>query len=230
MASIGSLLTGTPAVLNADLLPSDAGVYVDSLNGLRGTVAVASGTGIGVAVAGQNVNVTNTGVTSLVAGTGVTISGATGAVTVSAPGTVFTAQATASLPNFDPFDGTDFLPFLQIAIPANYQTAKIYRVSIKISGTPSNPGGVQIYKCFASTQATCPGTANLPADALVILEMGSLANVVPFSVNGITTCAFQVTTPAPFLYVFAATDETNPGFSAGIFTVFEYEYVLEVIN
>lgn len=83
MASIGSLLTGTPATLNADLLPSDAGVYVDSLNGLRGTVSVASGgAGIGVAVAGQNVNVSNTGVTSLVAGTGMTVSAATGAVTV----------------------------------------------------------------------------------------------------------------------------------------------------
>jgi hypothetical protein len=83
MASIGSLLTGTPATLNADLLPSDVGVYVDSLNGLRGTVSVASGgAGIGVAVAGQNVNVSNTGVTSLVAGTGMTVSAGTGAVTV----------------------------------------------------------------------------------------------------------------------------------------------------
>jgi hypothetical protein len=83
MASIGCLLTGTPAVLNADLLPSDVGVYVDSLNGLRGTVSVASGgAGIGVAVAGQNVNVSNTGVTSLVAGTGMTVSAGTGAVTV----------------------------------------------------------------------------------------------------------------------------------------------------
>lgn len=231
MSSVGALLVGTPAKINPDLL-SGSGVLVDSVNGLHGDVLLAAGAGMSVATnAGTNtVTYTNAGVTSLVAGTGITVSGATGAVTVSAPGAVFTLQATASLPNFDPYVGADFLPFLQIAIPAAYQTAKLYRVSIKISGTPSNPGGAQVYKCFASTQATCPGTANLPADALTILEMGSLANVVPFAVNGITTCAFQVTTPAPFLYVFAATDETDPGFSAGIFTVFECEYVLEVIN
>jgi hypothetical protein len=86
MSSVGTLLVGTPARINPDLL-SGSGVLVDSVNGLHGDVLLAAGSGMSVATnAGTNtVTYTNAGVTSAVAGTGISVSGATGAVTVSAP-------------------------------------------------------------------------------------------------------------------------------------------------
>ena len=62
---------------------------VASLNGLTGAVFIGAGTGIGLAVAGKGITLTNTGVQSL-AGTSnqITVSGATGAVTLSLPSTV----------------------------------------------------------------------------------------------------------------------------------------------
>lgn len=62
---------------------------VASLNGVTGAVFIGAGTGIGIAVAGKGITLTNTGVQSI-AGTSnqITVSGATGAVTLSLPSTV----------------------------------------------------------------------------------------------------------------------------------------------
>jgi len=58
MSSVGSLLKGTPAKINSDLLVG-AGL-VDSVNGVTGAVTLAAGTGISIpAAVGQTITVTN---------------------------------------------------------------------------------------------------------------------------------------------------------------------------
>jgi hypothetical protein len=232
MASIGSLLTGTPATLNADLLPSDVGVYVDSLNGLRGTVSVASGgAGIGVAVAGQNVAVSNTGVTSLVAGPGIGVSGATGAVTVSAAGTALRDQVVIAGP-FDPYVGTDFLPFTTIAIPAAYQSARMYRVTLKFQANYVSANlNPEDFKIVASAVATFPGLNSLPADVLTpatLPDLPGIGNGQTVSTSGICNVSFT-TPPTPNIYLFFASDESKLEFQPGTISTITCDYVLEPI-
>lgn len=90
MSSVGSILKGTPVKINSDLLVG-AGL-VDSVAGGAGpaltgavTINAAAQTGISVATVGQDIRVSNSGVTSAIAGTGISVSSGTGAVTISAP-------------------------------------------------------------------------------------------------------------------------------------------------
>lgn len=160
MSSVGSLLVGQPAKINADLL-TGAGL-VDSVNGLTGDVSVVgTAPGLNTAIVGQIVTLTNTGVTSAVAGTGITVSGATGAVTITRqPGFIQYNTAT-TLIGASPYPtqlapttfGAGFTPAVAgfYAVQMNYQpgvaatvwgAGDVLQVGVRRAGVPLAVGYV----------------------------------------------------------------------------------------
>jgi hypothetical protein len=206
MTSVGSILQGTPATLRPALLPpSSGGLYVDSLNTLKGDLAIASGAGIAVAAAGTNITVSNTGVTSAVAGTGITVSGATGAVTISRnPAVGFTSYLNAqenfeggALPTFvapETITGGAFTPAVTAlyAVEFGWTSATNPMVfgagdSLVIGLYPGVAGNPEFYTDFYGPSDPAASQSNFSQTVLVQLDAGTVYTPKWYAVNTSTT-------------------------------------------
>lgn len=121
---------------NITISPGDGEgvVTINATGGGGGGVTSISAVGAGIAVSAPTgvVNLSNTGVTSLIAGAGVTLSGATGDVTVSAP-----AAAVPVAYSYTPMIGSLGLPALVLG------WTKIGRI-VTVVGRISGSGTVSI--------------------------------------------------------------------------------------
>ena len=89
----GDLLVTNEGSLTVAVGASNTSIINSNTTGSTG-VTITAGTGLGSSEAGNNITLTNSGVTSNVAGTGISVSGATGAVTITNTGvTSLTAPA-----------------------------------------------------------------------------------------------------------------------------------------
>ena len=89
----GDLLVTNEGSLTVAAGASNTSIINSNTTGSTG-VTITAGTGLGISEAGNNITLTNSGVTSNVAGTGISVSGATGAVTITNTGvTSLTAPA-----------------------------------------------------------------------------------------------------------------------------------------
>lgn len=143
---------------------------------------------------------------------------------------IYVAQGNINIPGlFDIYVGADFVPITQIAIPAQYQNAQLYRVSISFESTYNTANlNPESFVMFASGQATVPG-GGTPADVITstyeVIPL-SLSNGSAIGLNVILTC--RGLAPITTLNLFLATElaVVQPGTINGTNAF----YVVEAIN
>lgn len=129
----------------------------------------------------------------------------------------------------DIFQGASFLPILSIPVPAAFQAAKLYRVSLQFAST-YDTGSLNATQLtlVASSAAAIAGLA--PADALSSVEAGSTATAgqTPVQGAGILSVAFATVQPTLAINVFLVA--TGNAIQPGTITNTSINYVLEAIN
>jgi hypothetical protein len=145
---------------------------------------------------------------------------------------VYCVKGTINVPNIDIFVGADFVPFFQIPIPANYQNAQLYRVSLSLAGTYTTANlNAEGFEMFASASPTVPGNGT-PADTIVGTypiwdsELNFPTGATNFGVNVVLTCRGLGVTPNINLFLSSFQAPFNPGTLSNLVGF----YTIEAIN
>jgi hypothetical protein len=210
--SANSLIDPTTQKIANRYLPSSAIDPVTSINAQSGSITM---------LAGPNMTInTNNRILTFSATVPPTVP------------TTYTETGTLSLAGlYDIYDGGQFVPVLTVPVPANYQNAKMFSISLNISGTYNTAGiTVENFEIYASSRPVVTGIVAI-GDTITQLQLGGLPNGSLFSTNGIITVGNLDTfgiRPTTEIYVYMAT--TAPPIQVGTINNTDIAYTFQAFN